>query len=147
MTNEPANQAQSATATGQPVATDFAATVIVLTHNRSDLLRRGLESILAQRMECEVIVVDNGSQDGTAEMVRREFPKVQLVALAENTGIRGRNLGVQAAHGNVVLSLDDDIEHLLLGDLLGLGLLLGGRVLLVPVAFQSGHQACPVFHH
>lgn len=110
MTDQPADHAPTAPTAKQPPATKFSAAVVVLTHNRSGLLHRGLESIFAQSIECEVVVVDNGSEDGTAEMVRSEFPAAKLVALSKNTGIRGRNLGVQAAHSDVVLSLDDDIE-------------------------------------
>ena len=110
VTDQPVEHAPTAPSAQQPPATDFSASVVILTHNRSELLRRGLESVFAQRIECEVVVVDNGSKDGTAEMVRRDFPQVKLVALSQNTGIRGRNLGVQATHGDVVLSLDDDIE-------------------------------------
>ena len=88
----------------------LSASVVLLSHDRSDLLRRGLASVSQQRVEAEVIVVDNGSKDGTPGMVRRDFPHVRLIALTENSGVRGRNLGVQAAHGDVVLTLDDDIE-------------------------------------
>ena len=95
-----------------PVASspEFSASVVVLTHNRRDLLRRSLTSAFGQRVQPEVVVVDNGSKDGTPAMVRSDFPLARLIALPENTGIRGRNLGVQAARGEVVLTLDDDIE-------------------------------------
>jgi GT2 family glycosyltransferase len=85
--------------------------VVVLTHDRAPLLRRTLNSVLAQGFEpLEVVVVDNASVDGTDRMVREEFPSVRFIGLAENTGIRGRNIGFRAARAPVILSLDDDIE-------------------------------------
>jgi GT2 family glycosyltransferase len=85
--------------------------VVVLTRNRVALLRQTLQSVLAQQLtECEVLVVDNGSDDSTATVVRQEFPSVQVIELGENTGIRGRNVGFRAARAPLILSLDDDIE-------------------------------------
>jgi GT2 family glycosyltransferase len=85
--------------------------VVVLTHDRAPLLRRTLHSILTQGFDSlEVVVVDNASVDGTARMVRKEFPSVRFIGLAENTGIRGRNVGFRAGRAPLILSLDDDIE-------------------------------------
>jgi GT2 family glycosyltransferase len=85
--------------------------VVVLTHNRVELLRRTLESVRAQGFDdLEVVVVDNASQDGTGAMVRTEFPEAFFIGLDENSGIRGRNMGFRAARGPLILSLDDDIE-------------------------------------
>jgi len=84
---------------------------VVLTHNRMALLRRTLQSVLAQRLtDVEVVVVDNGSSDSSVDMVRREFPSVGMIQLPENVGIRGRNLGFREARAPLILSLDDDIE-------------------------------------
>lgn len=85
--------------------------VVVLTHDRASLLRRTLHSVLEQGFDSlEVVVVDNASVDGTDRMVREEFPRVHLIGLRENTGIRGRNVGFRAARAPLILSLDDDIE-------------------------------------
>lgn len=100
--NEPASVSNAAT----PVLS-----VVVLSYRRRDLLRRVLRSVFAQDFEnFEVIVVDNASDDGSNELVRREFPRAKLVELPENCGIRGRNVGFAHARGRYVLSLDDDIE-------------------------------------
>ncbi len=57
----------------------------------------------------EVIVVDNGSVDGSVEMVRGEFPGVRVIALGENRGFtRGNNVGIRAARGRYVLVLNPD---------------------------------------
>jgi GT2 family glycosyltransferase len=84
---------------------------VILSYNRRELVRRTLESIRRQSLtDAEVIVVDNASIDGTPDMVRACFPHVKLLALEENSGVRGRNRGFEAANGRVILSLDDDIE-------------------------------------
>lgn len=85
--------------------------VVVLTHNRWHLLQRCLRALAnAQPKAFEIIVVDNGSSDETPQKVRREFPATEMVSLPSNLGIRGRNEGFKRASGDVILSLDDDIE-------------------------------------
>jgi hypothetical protein len=72
--------------------------VVVVNYNVRDLLRDCLGSVLASRGECafEVCVVDNGSTDGSAEMVEAHFPQLRLVR-AENRGYAvGNNLGLRA---------------------------------------------------
>ena len=56
----------------------------------------------------DIIVVDNASEDGAAEMVREEFPDVQLIVREENCGVSGWNDGLAVASGDWVLLLDDD---------------------------------------
>lgn len=85
--------------------------VVVLTHNRSALLRRTLDSVLAQGFEpLQIVVVDNASADETSAMVPAEYPAVDFIRLEENKGIGGRNIGFRAAAAPLILSLDDDIE-------------------------------------
>ena len=55
-----------------------------------------------------MIVVDNASSDGSAEMVKIEFPIVKLIQLEKNIGIAGWNEGFKVAKGEYVLVLDDD---------------------------------------
>ena len=54
------------------------------------------------------MVVDNGSQDGTAAMVRRRFPRIELIALRRNRGAWARNLGVLRARTPLIALADDD---------------------------------------
>ena len=55
------------------------ASVVITTKNRQDELRVAIQSALKQTAHVEIIVVDDGSTDSTAEMVRREFPGVRLI--------------------------------------------------------------------
>lgn len=83
-------------------------TVIVLTHRRPAELRRSLAHLVALPERPPIVVVDNASRDGTAGMVRREFPQVTLVELRENLGAAGRNAGVERAHTPFIAFCDDD---------------------------------------
>ncbi|NRQ40201.1 glycosyltransferase [Nonomuraea sp. NN258] len=78
-------------------------TVVVVTRNRLRSLTRSLP--LHPR---PVIVVDNGSTDGTPWFVRRHFPDVRLVEAGENLGAPARNLGVELAETPYVAFADDD---------------------------------------
>jgi glycosyltransferase involved in cell wall biosynthesis len=85
------------------------ATVVVTTRNRKDDLRVCLASVQRQSVPVETIVIDDASTDGTAEMVRDEFPNARFVSHREMQGyIRGRNEAARLATGDVIVSLDDD---------------------------------------
>jgi len=84
-------------------------TVNILSFNRKDELRHTLTQVFEQDYKnIEVIVVDNASIDGSPEMVKLEFPNVQLIQMKENIGIAGWNEGFKVAKGDYVLVLDDD---------------------------------------
>ncbi len=86
-------------------------TVITLNWNRKDDLRELMNSLLAQTFQDrELLVVDNGSTDGSLEMLQTEFRRsVRVLALGENTGIIGYNTGVWAARGEFVVFVDNDM--------------------------------------
>src|SRR5262249_1766601 len=84
--------------------------IAILNYQRCDALRRALAAARRQRHPVEIIAVDNASTDGSAEMVREEFPDVHLVALPRNIAAAARNTGVAAAKGDIVLTLDNDVE-------------------------------------
>jgi len=83
--------------------------VVVVNWNRREYLRVCLESLACQRgASFEVIVVDNGSSDGSAEMARSEFG-VEVIANTENLGYCGaNNQGFAAARGRFVAVLNND---------------------------------------
>jgi len=84
-------------------------TAVFLSFNRRAELEKGL-SILYQDPypALEVIVVDNGSTDGTRGMVKRQFSRALLLTPGENTGVGGWNFGFQAGRGEFFFTLDDD---------------------------------------
>lgn len=87
------------------------ATVVITTKNRKEELARAIRSALAQSPPVEVLVVDDGSDDGTADMVRTEFPAARLERCEESGGyIVRRNMGAELARGPVIFSIDDDAE-------------------------------------
>jgi len=87
------------------------ASVVFATKNRKEDLRRALASTVLQQPEPEIIVMDDGSTDGTADMVRTEFPRVVLHQFDQSCGssVR-RNQGVRLATGDIIVSIDDDAE-------------------------------------
>lgn len=87
--------------------------VIVPTHNRAQLLARALQSVVTQATPpMEVIVVDDGSNDGTEEVVCTRFPEVQYIR-QNNQGVSNtRNRGIEAARGDWLAFLDSDDEWL-----------------------------------
>ncbi|MFN2608061.1 MAG: glycosyltransferase family 2 protein [Acidimicrobiales bacterium] len=87
-------------------------TVVVIAHDVVDLLRQCLQSVrnAAGGIAVETIVVDNGSTDGTAQMVTASFPEVRLIRRPGNEGVPGRNHGLRAARGRHRMFLDSDAE-------------------------------------
>lgn len=84
-------------------------TVNILSFNRKNELRNTLQKVYEQSYKnIEVIVVDNASHDGSADMVDNEFPLVQVIKLKNNIGIAGWNEGFKIAKGEFILVLDDD---------------------------------------
>jgi GT2 family glycosyltransferase len=81
---------------------------VVITHQRRDELLLALDRLLALPEQPHVVVVDNGSTDGTADAVRARFPQVELVASPENLGAVGRNVGVARLDTPYVAFCDDD---------------------------------------
>jgi glycosyltransferase involved in cell wall biosynthesis len=85
--------------------------VVIPTWNRAGLVCEAVESALGQvGGELEVIVVDDGSSDGTAELIERRFGKaVKLLQMATRSGVgAARNEGVRQATGDLLAFLDSD---------------------------------------
>ena len=92
--------------------TEPMASVIVLAWNGIDYLETCLNSILAQEhASFEVIVVDNGSKDGSPDFVQQHFPQVKLIRNDRNLGFAaGNNVGLRAANGDILVLLNQDTE-------------------------------------
>ncbi len=88
------------------------ASIVIPTWNGRDLLRAALASLRSQTWrDFEVVVVDNGSRDGTDAMLRAEFPEVRVVPFPENRGFAvAVNAGVRAARGRYLMMLNNDAE-------------------------------------
>ena len=85
--------------------------VIIVNYNTKDLLKNCLDSVFAQTKELafEVIVSDNGSVDGSVEMVRRLFPQVILIENNANLGFgAANNRGLERATGKYIFYLNSD---------------------------------------
>ena len=84
--------------------------VVIVSFNAREHLRGCLESLYRyQRGDFEVIVVDNDSKDGSADMVAQAFPKALLVRSAWNRGFSvGANSGAREARGDVIVFLNPD---------------------------------------
>ena len=86
--------------------------IIVVTWNARSLLKKCLISLYNQTYKrYEVIVVDNASEDKTAQMIKEEFPNVKLIILKENKGFTGGNIeGLKHAKGEFIALLNNDAE-------------------------------------
>jgi GT2 family glycosyltransferase len=84
--------------------------IIVVNWNGKPLLNDCLVPLLRQtHAACELILVDNGSSDGSVDWVRTEFSQINLVQLSSNQGFTGGNLaGVEAARGQFIALLNND---------------------------------------
>ncbi len=97
----------SAAARGLPETT-----AVVSTWNKREVLRENLDSLRAQTLPfAAIVVVDNASRDGTAELVAREYPDVRLVVMPHSRygACETFNVGFASATTPLVAILDDDI--------------------------------------
>jgi glycosyltransferase involved in cell wall biosynthesis len=83
--------------------------VVIPTYNRINYLPRALDSVAAQtRPVTEIIVVDDGSTDGTTEYIRKRYPDVNVIRQANHGVSHARNTGIHNAAGHWVAFLDSD---------------------------------------
>jgi GT2 family glycosyltransferase len=83
--------------------------IVIVSWNVRDLLNLCLRSLGGSSLE--IIVVDNGSTDGSIDLVRSQFPHVRLIANTENLGFpAANNQGIQVASGRYILLLNPDTE-------------------------------------
>jgi GT2 family glycosyltransferase len=88
--------------------------VIILNYNTVELTRVCLKTLLASKLgsySMEVIACDNGSTDGSVDMIQKEFPQVIFIDNKKNLGFAaGNNPGIKRAKGRYVLLLNTDTE-------------------------------------
>lgn len=86
--------------------------IIIVNWNGLALLKECLQSLATQSFQdFEIILVDNGSSDGSVEWVRMNCPNVRLLCLEANVGYSaGNNAGVKIAHGQYIVLLNNDTK-------------------------------------
>ena len=87
--------------------------IIIITYNGLGFLTRCLDSLcdFIDKPDCEVIIVDNYSTDGTLDFLRNNYPQLPLILNSENRGVAAaRNQGIARATGDKLLLLDNDTE-------------------------------------
>lgn len=85
------------------------ATVVITTKDRKEDLVKAVASALEQTIKPEVLVIDDGSTDGTSEMIRRTYPSVRLHREETSRGYMvQRNRAARLATGDFIVSIDDD---------------------------------------
>jgi glycosyltransferase involved in cell wall biosynthesis len=84
-------------------------TAIIPTYNRADLIWETLEAIFSQsRTADEIIVVDDGSTDGTIDAMQRYAGRLKVIRVANGGDLVARNVGLRAASGDLVAFCDSD---------------------------------------
>jgi GT2 family glycosyltransferase len=107
-TQQPVQEPEAQEAPPQPIRV----TALVVSHNRADLLRRAIEALerSEEREKIEILVVDNGSADASAEL-ESEFPNTRFIRMPRNFGLtKALNVGVRGAAGEFIFLLHEDTE-------------------------------------
>ena len=85
--------------------------VVIPTFNRISLVARAIDSVLKQSLNpYEIIVVDDGSDDGTSEMIQNKYSSIKLIRQQNNGVSAARNKGIEHAKGDWIGLLDSDDE-------------------------------------
>ncbi len=86
--------------------------VIIPNWNGKHLLKKCLDSLKLQTFkDFEVLIIDNGSKDGSQKFIKKKYPKVNLIELKNNIGFSGAiNLGVKICTGNYMFLLNNDTK-------------------------------------
>jgi GT2 family glycosyltransferase len=92
----------------EQAATSGRTSVVVITRDRRPGVMDSLARLLALPERPPVLLVDNGSSDGTADAVEQRYPTVEVVRLQRNLGAAGRTVGVRRARTPYVAFSDDD---------------------------------------
>ncbi len=96
----------------QPLSEPHFASIVVVSYNTAAYIDACLSSLLElDYPRCEIIVVDNGSEDGSVDLVRSRFPGVEVVELGENRGFAGAvSVGLFMSSGDVLATVNPDVQ-------------------------------------
>ncbi|WP_259473243.1 glycosyltransferase family 2 protein [Clostridium estertheticum] len=89
--------------------------IIIVNYNTKQLLADTIQSVIdtVGQITYEIIVVDNASSDGSIEMIKKQYPKVNLIENKDNLGFpKANNIGIKQAGGRYVLLLNSDTKVL-----------------------------------
>jgi glycosyltransferase involved in cell wall biosynthesis len=125
------------------------AAVVIATKNRKDDLRRAISSAVCQIHPVEILVLDDGSTDGTPDMVATEFPQVRLERTSASLGyVAQRNRGALLCSGEIIFSIDDDAEFSTAGVVeQTLEGFCHPRVAAVAIPYKEPHKSADTFQH
>ena len=85
--------------------------VVIPTYNRVELLKRSIDSVINQTIKpFEIIIVDDGSNDGTEAMVKKKYDSLKLIKQKNKGASAARNSGIKASSGEWICFLDSDDE-------------------------------------
>ncbi len=91
----------------------FSISVIIPSYNRLHTLPRAIDSVLNQSVPVhELIVVDDGSTDGTVEYIKQHYSTIRLISQSQRGVSAARNVGIASAKGQWIALLDSDDEWL-----------------------------------
>ena len=95
--------------------------VVVLTYNRPERLAHSLKKVaLLEKAGIELIVVDNCSELSAQEIADGVGVNAEVIRTEDNIGAAARNLGIERARGEIIITLDDDVSGLTVDDCLNL---------------------------
>ena len=85
--------------------------VVIPTYNRVELLKRSIDSVINQTIKpFEIIIVDDGSNDGTEAMIKKNYDSLKLIKQKNKGASAARNSGIKASSGEWICFLDSDDE-------------------------------------
>lgn len=81
--------------------------IIIVSYNTKELLKKCLRSL--EKVKAEIIVVDNNSEDGSSDLIKKDFPEVKVISNKENFGFaKANNQALRQAQGEFILLLNSD---------------------------------------
>lgn len=94
----------------QKVDGSMKVSIVIVTWNKKNLLKRCLESLNKQSYKnFQIILVDNGSTDGTINFIKKYYPRIKIVAFQKNLGFsKGANEGIKTSKSEYVILLNND---------------------------------------